>query len=120
MKVVQPHRNRKNGHYNGRASKAKDKKGISVKRVDEYLRFAVFLAVIGMFYIWNSYKAEAQIREMEVVEKEVKDLKSKYLLHKSTLSAGTRFSEIRSTADSLGLRQLRQPPMKIVRESETQ
>ena len=69
MKVVQPHRNRKNGSYNGRADKTKGKKGISVKRVDEYLRFAVFLAVIGMFYIWNGYKAEQQIREMEVVEK---------------------------------------------------
>ena len=120
MKVVQPHRNRKNGSYNGRADKAKGKKGISVKRVDEYLRFAVFLAVIGMFYIWNGYKAEQQIREMEVVEKEVKDLKSKYLLRKSTLSAGMRFSEIRTTADSLGLKPLGQPPLKIVQKSEAQ
>ena len=75
-----------------------------MKRVDDYLRFMIFLAVIGMFYIWNSHYAERQIKEMEVIEAEVKDLKARYLLRQATFSAESRFSEIKSSADTLGLR----------------
>ena len=95
----------------------KSKKGISVKKVDRYLRFLVFLTLIGMFYIWNTHYAVKQVRKMEVLQLQVKDLKSKYLMRESSLRAGTRLSEIVQAVDTLGLRPLDQPAYKLVNTS---
>lgn len=95
------------------AGSAKARKGLSVRKVGAYLRFSVFLVLVGMFYIWNSHEAERQIKEMEVYQKEVKDLKSRYLLQQSTLSAGVRFSELKTQLDTLGLRPLQAPAFRI-------
>ena len=102
--------------YKGKADKAA--KGLSVKKVDSVMRFMIFLAVIGLFYVWNGHYAEQQIKELEAVRKELKQVKSEYLLRQSTLSAATRFSEVKSMADTLGLRPLTEPPMRVVIQSE--
>ncbi|MEO1450722.1 MAG: hypothetical protein AAFV07_14430, partial [Bacteroidota bacterium] len=39
----------------------------------------------------------------------------RYLLQQSTLSAGVRFSELKSQLDTLGLRPLREPAYKIIK-----
>jgi hypothetical protein len=91
------------------------KRGLPARKVDDYLRFMLFLALIGVGYIWNSYLAERQIKEMEEVRQEVKRLKSRYLLKESMFSAGTRLSQIESQVDSLGLRLPEAPPQELVR-----
>ena len=93
------------------------KKGISVKKVDKYLRFLVFLTLVGMFYIWNTHYAVKQVRKMESLQLEVKDLKSKYLMRESSLRAGTRLSEIAQAVDTLGLRPLDRPAYKLLNSS---
>ncbi|MDX2285076.1 MAG: FtsL-like putative cell division protein [Bacteroidia bacterium] len=97
------------------AAAAGKRKGLSVRKVDDYLRFSFFLVLIGMGYIWNSYQAERQIKRMEGYEKEVKSLKSRFLLQQATLNAGTRYSEIRQWADTLGLQASREPAYRLVR-----
>lgn len=94
------------------------RKGLSSKKVNDYLRFSVFLVLIGVAYIWNSYEAERKMKQMEAQRKEVKRLKAEYLLRQSTLSAGIRFSEIRDQIDTLGLRPLREPAFKLVKGLE--
>lgn len=100
------------------AAPTKARKGLSVRKVGAYLRFSVFVVLVGMFYIWNSHEAEQQIKEMEAYRREIKDLKSRYLLQQSTLSAGVRFSELKSELDTLGLRPLREPAYKIVKGAQ--
>ena len=94
------------------------KSGLSVGVVDDYLKFMIFLALIGVAYIWNSHQAEKQIKLMEAYQKSVKSLKSNYLLKESTLSAATRLSEISSLVDTIGLKELRDPAFRIVRNAE--
>ncbi len=101
----------------GKKTEGKAQKGLSVRKVDDYLQFVIFLAIIGLAYIWNSHYAEKQMRMATELEKEVKDLKSKSLMKESTLSAGTRFSEIREKVDSLGLYKLNEPAYKIIKEA---
>ncbi|RMG19701.1 MAG: hypothetical protein D6730_21060 [Bacteroidetes bacterium] len=96
--------------------KATKKKGLKAHLVDDYLRFVLFLALIGMVYIWNSHYAERQMKEMSVLKKEVKSLKSKYLEKRSMLSAGTQFTQIKHKADSLGLRKYREPAFKLIKK----
>lgn len=118
MKVISKNRRAQNGPLKA-GKPGKGKSGLSVKRVDDYLRFIIFLALIGMVYIGNTHYAERQVAEIEVLEKEVKDLKSKYLLRKSTLSAGTRFSELKPVVDTLGLRPQVQPPHRLIKQHKT-
>lgn len=94
------------------------KSGLSVGVVDDYIKFMVFLALIGIGYIWNSHQAEKQVKLLEAYQKDVKSLKSNYLLKESTLSASTRLSEITALVDTIGLRELREPAYRIVRNAE--
>jgi len=107
--------NPKNSFRNAADTAAKSGKGLSVGKVNDYLRFSVFLVIIGMAYIANSYRAERFIKQKEELRSEVKALKSRYLLRQATMGAGTRFLAIRAEADSLGLRALREPAYKLVR-----
>ena len=116
MNIVNPYRQR--GKSKPTGSKKQAKKGLSARKVDDYLRFMLFLAVIGMAYIWNGHYAERQVKLMEVYQKDVKSLKSRYLLKESTLGAGTRLSEVQSMVDTLGLRPMKEPPFKIEKGKE--
>lgn len=112
MKIITPNNVRHNGK---KSTKASGRKGLSVRLVDDYLRFALFLGVIGLAYIWNSHYAEKQIKELDALETSVKSLKSRYLLKQSTLSAGTRLSEVKDVVDTLGLRPLNAPAYRLVK-----
>ncbi|MEO0472720.1 MAG: FtsL-like putative cell division protein [Bacteroidota bacterium] len=112
MKIITPNNLRQNGK---KSTKARGRKGLSVRMVDDYLRFALFLGVIGLAYIWNSHYAEKQIKELDALETSVKSLKSRYLLKQSTLSAGTRLSEVKDVVDTLGLRPLSQPAYRLIK-----
>ncbi|MEL6132870.1 MAG: FtsL-like putative cell division protein [Bacteroidota bacterium] len=93
----------------------KPTKGLSSKRVNDYLRFSLFLVAIGMFYIHNSYEAEKKIKLVEAYQKQTKTLKSDYLLKQAKLSANTRFMMMKADIDTLGLRSLREPAFQIVK-----
>ncbi|MCI4671739.1 MAG: hypothetical protein MRZ79_26595 [Bacteroidia bacterium] len=116
MRVITRQRNTSNA--NSPREEKKAKKGLSSRKVNDYLRFSFFLVLIGVAYIWNSYEAERKVKMMEDYRKEVKRLKAEYLLRQSTLSAGTRFSEIKDQIDTLGLRPLREPAYKLVKGLE--
>ncbi|MFN0202579.1 MAG: FtsL-like putative cell division protein [Bacteroidia bacterium] len=91
---------------------------LSVQRVDDFLRFVLFLAAIGLFYIWNTHYANKQVREKDALEKQIKDLKAEYLTRKATLSAGTRYTQLVTQFDSLGLHHLGEPPYKLIKKKE--
>ncbi|MEL6593524.1 MAG: FtsL-like putative cell division protein [Bacteroidota bacterium] len=90
------------------------KKGLSLRLVDDYLKFVLFLALIGLAYVWNSHQAEKKIKLESALETQVESLKARYLLKQSTLSAGTRLSEIQAVVDTLGLRPQNEPVFKLV------
>mgnify|MGYP006269180281 CR=1 FL=1 len=89
--------------------------GLSARKVNDYLRFSAFLVLIGMAYIWNSYRAEVMIKEREDLRTEVKSLKSRYLLRQANLGAATRLMTLRDELDSIGLRRLERPAYRLVR-----
>jgi hypothetical protein len=107
---------RNNLGKNVRYSKSeKIRRGLSLRKVDDYLRFVIFLCVIGLLYVWNSHYAERQVKMVEALEVQVESLKARYLLKQSTLTAGTRLSEIKEVVDTLQLRQVQEPVYKLVR-----
>ena len=112
MNIISKNNLRPNG--SSQNGKSRPKRGLSIRRVDDYLRFVVFLALIGVVYIWNSYYAERQIKEMDALEHSVQNLKARYLLKQSTHSAGTRLTRVESLVDTIGLRKMNQPAFRLV------
>jgi hypothetical protein len=112
-RILHQIRGKLTGKFKKTAARAEGK-FLSLRKVDDYLRFVIFLALIGMAYIWNTHYAEKQVREWDIKKQEVKSLKARYTLKQSNLSAATRFTEIRAIADSLGLEDLDAPPYKLV------
>lgn len=88
-------------------------KGLSAKKVDKYMRFVLFLAAIGIVYIWNSHYAEKQVSKREKLRKEVKALKDKSFMKEADFNAAIRYSEMASMTDTLGLKKLSKPPFRI-------
>jgi hypothetical protein len=52
--------------------------------------FIGFLALLGIVYIWNSHSAEKKLRKIEMLKKDVKESKWKYMqVKKDIMFEGT-------------------------------
>lgn len=81
-----------------------ERKGLRAADASRYVKYALFIVVIGLVYIWNSHIAEGQVRRENKLKKEVADAKAEYKTMHARLSAGTRQSAIQVEVDTLGLR----------------
>lgn len=77
------------------------------------LPFVLFLALLGMIYIANRNVAEKNIRDIDKITKEVKELSSDYKTTKAELAFKSTLSEVAKRADTLGLKESLQPPHKL-------
>jgi Bacteriodetes cell division protein (FtsL-like) len=81
------------------------------------LPFVLFLALLGMIYIANKHLAEKNIRDIDKIGKEVKELSYDYKTTKADLAYKSTLTQVAKRADSLlGLKQPTQPPRKITTE----
>ena len=78
--------------------------------------FVLFLTIIALFYIANSYYAERKIRQINKINNELKELRSEYITSKSKLMFVSKQSEVAKTAEQMGLpiKESTSPPGKIV------
>lgn len=115
--MINNHKYSQKGKARRGPAKGKTMKGFRMKEVDAYLRFIMFLALVGMMYIWNSHYAVRQVRKMETLEKEARALKDKYLMKRTTLSSEIRLAQVKAKADSLGLRHATSPVYQLLAEN---
>ncbi|MBY0245998.1 MAG: hypothetical protein K2Q03_11115 [Sphingobacteriaceae bacterium] len=91
--------------------------GIMTKeKATDILPFVIFCTVLGMIYIANSHMAVRNIYKIDKLEKEVKDLKADYQSLNAELSFKSQFSEVEKKVDTLGIKELVEPPQKIIVE----
>lgn len=85
------------------------------KEVLRWLPIVGLLTFVGLLVISNRFKGEKILREMVVVQEEVKDLRSAYATVDAELTNMTRYSQILHdvTKKGLGLKQPAEPPIKI-------
>ncbi|MCK6640178.1 MAG: hypothetical protein L6Q81_08830 [Bacteroidia bacterium] len=76
--------------------------------------FMFFLTLVALLYISNGYYAEDQIRRMNKLTNELKELRSEYIISKSELAAVSKQTEVAVRALSLGVKESVEPPSKIV------
>ena len=84
--------------------------------VGRYIRYVVFLVVIGLAYIWNSHSADKQIRRASQLKKELQQAKAEYKTMHARMSAGTRRPVIAEKVDTLGLRISSKNIYKLIRD----
>jgi hypothetical protein len=85
------------------------------------LPFVLFLAMLGMIYIGNRHLAEKNVRDIDKLAKEVRELNWEYKVTKADLAYKSTLSEVAKRVDTLGIRESIQPAQKItVKEDATQ
>jgi hypothetical protein len=83
------------------------------------LPFVLYVALLGMVYIGNRHLAEKNIRDIDKLTKEVKELSWDYKSTKADLAFKSTLTEVEKRADTLGIKTSMQPPQKItVKEDE--
>ncbi|MFZ4101530.1 MAG: FtsL-like putative cell division protein [Sphingobacterium thalpophilum] len=92
---------------------------ISKESATHLLPFVVFIAFLAMIYIGNRHFAENNIRDIDKLSKEVKELSWDFKTLKADLMLKSTQTEVAKVVDSLGLIEPDEPPKKIViREGE--
>lgn len=83
----------------------------------DHLPFILFIAFLALTYISNGFLAEQNIRELNKVNNELKELRSEYITIKSELMYKSKQSELAKIIDEreLGLKESFEPPKKIIR-----
>ena len=76
--------------------------------------YFIFLAVLAIVYISNTFYAEKMIKKMDKVTNELKELRSEYITSKSDLMFKSKQSEVARAVEGMGLLESVTPP-KIIR-----
>ncbi len=76
--------------------------------------FILFLVGLGLLYVANTHIAERTVRKINNKEKELKELRWEYMTLKSNLMYERKQSELAEKLESEGLKELKEPPHKIV------
>jgi hypothetical protein len=91
---------------------------ISKEAATEMLPFVIYVAFLCMIYIANRHFAEKNVRDIDKLSKEVKELVWDYKTLKSDLMLKSTQTEVAKRADTIGLKELVEPPQKIIVQSE--
>jgi cell division protein FtsL len=75
--------------------------------------FLLFIVFLMMLHIWNVHYTERIIRKTEKLNREVKELRSEYISIFSELMSESKQSSIARKLDTLGIKELTTPPVKI-------
>jgi len=79
---------------------------VSKEAATEMLPFLVFLSLLTMLYIANSHMAVKNIRDIDKLNKEVKELSWEYKSLKADLMFKSKLTEVAKKVDTLGIKEL--------------
>ncbi len=75
--------------------------------------FALFVMVLLLLHIYNVHTTERIIRKTDKLNKEIKELRSEYITILSQLMSESKQSNVAKKLDTLGIKELITPPIKI-------
>ena len=87
---------------------------VSTEAATKALPFILYLAFLCMIYIGNMHLAEKNIRLIDKLSKEVKELNWDYKTTKAELAFKSTLSEVQKRTDTLGIKVSEQPPQKLI------
>jgi hypothetical protein len=87
---------------------------ITTEEATSALPFVLFVTFLGMIYIANRHLAEKNIRDIDKINKQVKELSWEYKVTKADLAYKSTLSEVAKRVDTLGVKESIEPAQKIV------
>ncbi len=78
------------------------------------LPFLLYVTILAMLYIGNTYYTEKTYKDIERTKNELKELRYQYINTRSELMFRSRQSEIIKQAEAIGLKESTFPPYKIL------
>jgi len=97
------------------ARKRKDRKRLFGYRwIVKNIPFFLFLSVLAVIYIYNGHYADKTVRNINKVNKELKELQYEYKNLKSEVMYRSKQSELAKAVEPLGLKELTVPPAVLV------
>lgn len=100
------------------APKKRLSKALNEERAYAILPFAIFLTMVAVVYIANSYYVERTIREIARLQTELHELRAEDVELKTTVNIKTRQSEVVKNAEPLGLKPLVNQPKGVLMKNE--
>lgn len=92
---------------------------LSKEWVTGNLSYILYVGLLAMIYIANTYYTEKKFKAIERTKNDLKELRYEYITTKSILMFQGRQSEISKRAEMQGLREAKMPPYKILFSDES-
>jgi len=92
---------------------------LSKQWVTGNLSYMLYVALLAMIYIANTYYTEKKFKMIERTKSELKELRYEYITTKSILMFQGRQSQISKRAVIQGLKEAKMPPYKILYSGES-
>jgi hypothetical protein len=83
-----------------------------------WIKFAMVGFALMVFYIYNSHHANKAIRKKELLIKELKELHSERISLESQITNASKQSELSKRLEGSGLKEITNPPIKLVKPHE--
>ena len=87
---------------------------LSARWVLHNLPFVLFLGFLAVIYIANAHLAERQVRNIQNLQDDVKELRRQYNALQSELMTKSKLSEVGESVEMTGLKKSAWKPKKIV------
>ncbi len=87
---------------------------LSASLVLKNLPFVLFLSFLILIYIANAHLSEKKVRQIQVLQKEIQEIRWHYMSIQSELMYSTRRTKVANSVADQGLRIPKGAPKKIV------
>jgi PhoPQ-activated pathogenicity-related protein len=91
---------------------------VSTEDATKALPFILYVAFLGMLYIANRHLSEKNLRTIDKLTKEVKELNWDYKSTKADLAYKSTLTEVAKRVDTLGIKISVDPPQKLTIEDD--
>ena len=98
--------------------KFKWKGWLNSQSIVKQIPFFLFLAVLGVLYIYNGHNADKTIRKISKASSELKDLQGEYKSVTGVVLLRSRQSEMVETVKPAGLKELTEEPVILIDSSK--
>jgi len=115
---LKPKKERDSEHTNLFFKKLFTEGAVSKEAATAMMPFLIFISLLTMLYIANSHMAVKNIRDIDKLNKEVKELSWEYKSLKADLMFKSKLTEVAKKVDTLGIKELTEPPKKIIVSSD--
>ncbi len=80
------------------------------------LPYFLFITIMVMFYIANTYYAEKKERDIQALRKSLKELRYEYITTRSELMRESQQSEVATKLKGTNIKESRVPPVKVIKK----